>query len=46
LHRRGIIKFYTRGDWAVKLTDKDGLSYIIGTQKPDELLQAIKKVNH
>ncbi len=41
LHRRGVIKFYTRGDWAVKLQDKDGLTYIIGTQKPDELLKTI-----
>ncbi len=46
LHRRGVIKFYTRGDWAVKLQDKDGLTYIIGTQKPDEFLEAIKKSAH
>ena len=31
-------------DWAVKLKDKDGLTYIIGTQKPDEFLAAVKKI--
>ncbi len=41
LHHRGKIKFYTSGKHAVELTDKDGLRYRIGTQRPDELLNAI-----
>lgn len=43
LHRKGRIHFYTRGKDAVLLTDKDGLEYIIGTQRPDELFEIIKK---
>ena len=27
LHLRGKIKFFTHGNWAVELTDKDGLKY-------------------
>lgn len=42
LHYKGIIKFYTRGDDAVKLTDRDGLVYLIGTQKSEELYRVIK----
>lgn len=42
LHRRGRIKFYTMGADAVELTDKDGLIYVIGSQKADELLKAVK----
>lgn len=41
LHRNGTIRFYAGGKDAVKLTDRDGLTYIIGTQKPLELLNAI-----
>ena len=43
LHRKGRIHFYTRGKYAVLLVDKDGLEYIIGTQKPDEFFEVIKK---
>lgn len=43
LHKKGTIRFYTRGKEAVKLTDKDGLEYIIGSQLADDLLRAIKK---
>ncbi len=42
LHRKGIIKFYAGGKDAIKLIDKDGLVYIIGTQCPSELEQNIK----
>lgn len=43
LHKKGTIRFYTRGKEAVKLTDKDGLEYIIGSQLAGELLAAVKK---
>lgn len=42
LHRKGRIKFYTRGNEAVKLTDKDGLIYLIGSQKATELERVLK----
>ena len=42
LHRKGIIKFYAGGKDAIKLTDKSGLIYIIGTQCPIELELFIK----
>lgn len=41
LHFKGKIRFYTRGTHAVELTDKDGLIYLIGSQKPEELSRAI-----
>jgi len=41
LHRNGNIKFYAGGTDAVKLTDRDGLTYLIGTQKQTELYTAI-----
>lgn len=42
LHQKGIIRFYAGGKEAVKLTDRDGLLYVIGTQSPTELEQSIK----
>ena len=42
LHKNNTIRFYTRGKEAVKLEDHDGLVYIIGTQKPEELYQAVQ----
>ena len=42
LHRNGTIRFYAGGKDAVKLTDRDGLVYIIGTQKVLELYNAIQ----
>jgi hypothetical protein len=42
LHRSGTIRFYAGGKDAVKLTDRDGLTYIIGTQKALELYNAIE----
>ena len=42
LHRKGLIKFYTRGKYAVELTDRDGLRYLIGSQKSHELLEALQ----
>lgn len=42
LHRKGVIKFYAGGNNAVTLTDRDGLKYIIGTQRMSELYDAIQ----
>lgn len=38
LHSKGAIRFYTRGKQCIELVDKDGLKYLIGSQKPTELL--------
>lgn len=42
LHQKGAIKFYSSGKDAVVLTDRDGLKYYIGTQRPNELFLVIK----
>jgi hypothetical protein len=41
LHHKGVIKFYTSGKSAVKLTDKDGMNYLIGTHKQEEFLRIV-----
>ena len=41
LHKRGTIRFYTSGNMAIRLTDRDGLIYIIGSQQVNELERAI-----
>ncbi|MVN22070.1 hypothetical protein [Mucilaginibacter arboris] len=41
LHKKGTIRFYTTGNCAIHLTDRDGLVYIIGSLHPDELERAI-----
>ncbi|MBL0047358.1 MAG: hypothetical protein IPP32_04575 [Bacteroidetes bacterium] len=47
LHRKGKIKFYTFGNEALELTDKEGLKYIIGTQKAGEFLAILhNRINH
>jgi len=43
LHIRGVIRFYTTGNEAVRLTDKDGLQYLIGSQRADELCRVIRE---
>ena len=43
LHKNGKIRFYAGGKDAVWLTDRDGLVYIIGTLKQEELYNAIMK---
>jgi hypothetical protein len=46
LHRQGIIRFYTSGNEAIEISDKDGLKYRIGTKKGDELLRILQnKIN-
>lgn len=42
LHRKGSIRFYSSGKDAVVLTDRDGLEYYIGTQRPNEMYLVIK----
>lgn len=42
LHRNGVIRFYTWGPHAVEITDKEGLKYLVGTQRPRELAEAIR----
>ena len=47
LHFKGSIRFFTRGKDAVKLTDKDGQVYLIGSQKVEELERIIQnKLNN
>ena len=47
LQDKGVIRFYTRGKYAVKLIDKDGLIYLIGSQNSKELNRIInKKINN
>jgi len=42
LHKKGTIRFYTSGNDAIHLTDRDGLVYIIGSRHADEFMRAIK----
>ncbi|MCK6649794.1 MAG: hypothetical protein L6Q66_09070 [Bacteroidia bacterium] len=44
LHFKNKIRFFTQGNDAVELTDKDGLVYRIGSQKADELQKIISKI--
>lgn len=43
LHKGGKIRFYSGGKDAVWLTDHDGLIYVIGSQHPTQLFQAIEE---
>lgn len=42
LHKKGSIRFYSSGKDAVVLTDRDGLEYFIGTQRPNEMYLVIQ----
>lgn len=42
LHRKGSIRFYSSGKDAIVLTDRDGLEYYIGTQRPNEMYLVIQ----
>jgi hypothetical protein len=44
VHTDKTIKFYAGGKDAIKLTAYDGLTYLIGTSKADELLRSVKSV--
>lgn len=41
LHQKGTVRFYAGGKDAVKLTDRDGLVYVIGTLHQKELERSI-----
>jgi hypothetical protein len=43
LHSKGTIRFYTAGNDAIYLTDRDGLVYIIGSKHVNEFLRAIEE---
>jgi hypothetical protein len=43
LHSKGTIRFYTAGNDAIYLTDRDGLVYIIGSKHANEFLRAIQE---
>jgi hypothetical protein len=43
LHFKNKIRFFTQGNDAVELTDKDGLKYRIGSQKADEFYKALER---
>ena len=46
LHFNRKIRFYTRGEYAIELVDKDGLVYLIGSQKTEELFRVLnEKIN-
>lgn len=42
LHKKGSVRFYSSGKDAVVLTDRDGLEYFIGTQRPNEMYLVIQ----
>src|ERR1035437_8548711 len=44
LHFKNVIRFITQGNDAVQLTDKDGLKYLIGSQKAEELASLLKQL--
>jgi len=44
LSKKCTIKFYTNGDEAIELVDKDNTRYIIGTQKSAEMIMIIEKI--
>lgn len=43
LHQKGKIRFYAGGKDAVWITDREGLIYIIGSQRASEFFDAIRK---
>ena len=44
LHFNNKIRFFTQGNDAVEITDKDGLQYRIGSQKADELCKILEQL--
>lgn len=43
LHREGVLKFYSTGNDAVKISMEDGMTYLIGTQRADELYRLLNE---
>jgi hypothetical protein len=44
LSRKSVIKFYTSGEEAIELVDKNNTRYIIGTQKAAEMIMIVEKI--
>lgn len=44
VHSRNTIKFYSGGSDAIKLTDREGMNYLIGTYKVEEFYRALTKL--
>ena len=44
LHFKNKIRFFTQGNDAVEITDKEGLKYRIGSQKADELTKILARL--
>ena len=44
LHLKGLVRFYTGGNDAVEITDKEGVPYRIGTQRPVELEKVLNEL--
>jgi hypothetical protein len=44
VHVAKTIKFYSGGKDAIRLTDKDGLTWLIGTSRADEFLRAVQSI--
>lgn len=44
LHQKGKIRFYAGGKEAVWVTDRDGLIYIIGSRRAQELFETISLI--
>lgn len=42
LHKNGTVRFFSSGRDAIVLTDRDGLEYYIGTQRPNEMFLVIQ----
>jgi hypothetical protein len=42
LHKKGSVRFFSSGKDAIVLTDRDGLEYYIGTQRPNEMYLVIQ----
>jgi hypothetical protein len=42
LHSKGAIKFYTSGNEAIELIDKEGNTYRIGSQRANEFYEIVK----
>ena len=44
VHTQNTIKFYAGGRDAIRLTDRDGLTYLIGTGKQDEFFRIVSEL--
>ncbi|GAB4376071.1 MAG: hypothetical protein Kow0075_02880 [Salibacteraceae bacterium] len=42
LHKGNSLRFYTHGKWCIEFETNDGTTVKLGTQRPDELLNALQ----